>query len=315
MMQNKLIKHTIEKFETESGKVFDNLCISYQIFGQELHSAPLIIINHALTGNSDIVSKEKGWWRALVGSKKLFDTEEYSILVFNILGNGYDEVLIDDYKAFTLKDIAKTWLNVLDDLKIDSVYAMVGGSLGGSLAWEFAALKSGFLEYLIPIATDNIASNWLLAFTHTQESILLNSKNPLNDARKMAMIFYRNANSFSRKFKRELEENGSYLVESWLDYHGELLRKRYSVKAYLMMNNLMKTVNVSHEELKNIDSKVIQIGVSSDLLYPKDSMLKTKSDLDELNIENEYFEIKSFDGHDAFLIEQKQINKFLTHIF
>ena len=313
-MKSMLKKHQIQNFKTYSGLELKEVTVSFQTLGRKLNDAPIVILNHALTGNSDILNRETGWWRALIGDGKLFDTTEYTIIVFNILGNGYDGELIDDYKSFTVKDIAKTWQITLDSLNVDKVYAMVGGSLGGSIAWEFAALRQDYLKNLIPIATDVIPSNWLIAFTFAQESILLNSKKPLEDARKMAMLFYRNPNSFSRKFKEKIEM-GVFAVESWLDYHGELLNDRYSVKAYLMMNHLMKTVNVGLDELKKIDARITQIGVSSDFLYPKDEILKTKLDLEELNIENDYFEIKSFDGHDAFLIEQKQITKFLTHLF
>ncbi len=311
----KLQRCKISKYTTFSGIQYENLTISYQVYGQKLHSAPVIILNHALTGNSDLQSKKYGWWRGLLGEEKLFNTNEYTIIAFNILGNGFDGNFINEFRDFSLKDIAKLFILTLEKLKIESVFAIVGGSLGGSLAWEFATLKEGYLKFLIPIASDNVASNWLIAFTHSQESILLNSEKPLQDARKMAMLFYRNPNSVARKFKREKDKEGVYEVESWLEYHGEKLKKRYAVQSYLMMNHLMKTVDVGLDEMKKIDAKVIQIGVSSDLLYPKDEILKTKMDLDELNIENEYFEIKSSDGHDAFFIEQKQIEKFLTHIF
>ncbi len=310
-----LQKCSIGEYQTVSGSEYQNLTVSYQVYGQKLHSAPIIIVAHALTGNSDLQDKKDGWWRGLLGKDKLFNFEEFTIIVFNILGNGFDGTMIDNYKDFTLKDVAKTWLLTLEQLNIEAIHAIIGGSLGGSLAWEFAALKQGYLKYLIPIASNNTPTNWLLAFTHTQESILLNSNKPLEDARKMAMLFYRNPNSFSRKFELEKNNEGMFMVESWLDYHGEKLNERYEVKAYLMMNHLMKTVGVGLDEMKKIDAKVIQIGVSSDLLYPKDEILKTRMDLDELNIENEYFEIKSTDGHDAFFIEQKQIEKFLTHLF
>ncbi len=313
-MNKSLKRYTIDEFITHSGAKYNNLTISYQIFGRELNSSPIIILNHALTGNSNLLDKKNGWWRGLIGDEKLFDTSEYTILVFNFLGNGYDGTFIEKYKDFNLKDVARTWMMTLESLKVNRVYAMIGGSLGGSLAWEFATLKSNFLEHLVPIATDKKPSNWLLAFTHAQESILLNSNQSLSDARKMAMLFYRNPNSIARKFENKKSEQ-IYPVESWLNFHGERLKDRYSLKSYLMMNHLMRTMDVGLEELKRIDSKVTQIGVSSDFLYPKDEMLKTKLELDELNIENDYFEIKSFDGHDAFLIEQKQITKILTHLF
>ena len=98
------------------------------------------MVIHALTGNSDLTSNKKGWWKEIVGKGKLIDTEKFSVISFNIPGNGYDGQLIDNYKDFTAKDIAQIFYRTLTELNIDNVFAITGGSLGGGIAWEMACL-------------------------------------------------------------------------------------------------------------------------------------------------------------------------------
>lgn len=312
----------IKNYKTERGRVYENITTAYQIFGKEIHTAPIILVNHALTGNSDVISVEKGWWKEIVGDAKLIDTTKYTVIAFNIPGNGYDGSLIDNYKDFTTKDIAVIFHSLLKELKINKLYAIIGGSLGGGIAWEMACLFPEFAKYIIPIASNYQSSDWIIGHNNVQESILLNSKKPLQDARKMAMLFYRTPLSFTKKFNRTKAENKSiYNVESWLNHHAKKLENRFELKAYLMMNHLLSSINVVNEgkmvkeTLGKIESTIIQISVSSDLFFIPEENVKTKKILDQLQIENQYYEIQSIDGHDAFLIEHEQITKFLKPIF
>ena len=99
-----LQKHTIPSFRMQSGKV-TSLTLSYQVFGKPIGSAPVVLVNHSLTGNSD-VSGEDGWWNAIIGPKKLIDTEVYSIVAFNFPGNGFDDNFLIDYKDWVLRYIS-----------------------------------------------------------------------------------------------------------------------------------------------------------------------------------------------------------------
>jgi len=311
----------INNYITVRGVQYKKLNISYQIYGKKLHTAPIVLVNHALTGNSDILSKEKGWWNNLIGNNKCIDTQKYTIIAMNIPGNGYDGFLISSYHNFVAKDIATLFNEVLLNLNINKLFAIIGGSIGGSIAWELAALNPKITKYLIPIASNWIANDWIIAHCSVQENILLNSKQPLKDARKVAMLSYRTPQSFNNKFNRLKKENSTvFNVQSWLNYHGEKLTKRYHLLSYLMVNHLLCTVNITENKpiedvLKKIKSKIIQISVSSDLLFLKEDILKTKKILDYLSLDNEYYEINSIDGHDAFLIEQEQISQFLKPIF
>jgi homoserine O-acetyltransferase/O-succinyltransferase len=319
---NALLKHYIYNYKTESGTHYEKVSASFQVYGQEINTAPIVIINHALTGNSDVLSHDKGWWKELVGKAKLIDTNKYTVIAFNIPGNGYDGQLFDNYKDFTTKDIARIFFSTLQQQNIKQVYAIIGGSLGGGVTWEIASLYPTLAKYIIPIASDWKSSDWVIAHNAIQESILLNSSKPLEDARKMALLFYRNPKSFAKKFNRtKTADNSIFNIESWLNHHAKTIKNRFEPKAYLMMNHLLSSINIIpkgktlQDALSDIKSTIIQISISSDLLFVPDEIKKTKLILDFLNIKNQYHEIKSIDGHDAFLIEHKQITDFLSPIF
>ena len=82
-MKDLLLHITIKDFVTENKAVSPEIKLSYQVFGKPLGSAPIVLVNHALTGNSNVAGKE-GWWSDLVGDEKVIDTKLYSVLVFNI---------------------------------------------------------------------------------------------------------------------------------------------------------------------------------------------------------------------------------------
>ena len=126
----------IANYITENGKSI-SAKLSYQTFGKALHSAPIILVNHALTGNSNVVGKD-GWWNDIIGDNKCIDTNNYTILAFNILGNGFDNIAencIENYKDFTARDIAKLFALAIEQLKIKNLFAVIGGSVGGGIAW------------------------------------------------------------------------------------------------------------------------------------------------------------------------------------
>jgi len=313
----------ISNFKTENGKAVSTK-LSYQFFGKPLNEAPIVLVNHALTGNSNICGKD-GWWQDLIGENKCIDTNQYSVLAFNIPGNGFDNDqrnLIINYKDFTARDIANIFAFGLQELKIKSLYAVIGGSVGGGIAWELAVLKPKFIEHLIPIASDWKSTDWLIANCYLQDLILNNSSNPIADARVHAMLCYRTPISFKTKFDRTTNESlGVFNIESWLIHHGRKLKERFHLATYKLMNQLLKTIDISRDRgsfkdaVSEIESHIHIVGVNSDLFFTvgenKDTYLKLK----DMNMATTYYEVESIHGHDAFLIEYKQLVDFLSPIF
>nr|WP_298930481.1 bifunctional aspartate kinase/homoserine dehydrogenase I [uncultured Allomuricauda sp.] len=316
-----MLKHiTIQNYTTLNG-VVEDLQLSYQVFGEKLHTAPIVLVNHALTGNSNVTGEE-GWWSDLIGKDRCINTDTYTILAFNIPGNGYDGFVIDNYKDFVAGDIARIFLSGLEQLKIERLYAIIGGSLGGGIAWEMTALNPKITEHLIPVASDWKSTDWLIANCQIQEQFLVNSKQPVHDARMHAMLCYRTPESFKERFKRSTnEELQVFNVESWLMHHGEKLQERFQLSAYKLMNQLLKTIDITRNGddafnlIQQSETKIHIIGVNSDLFFTAEENKETFRHLAQANANVTYGEVQSLHGHDAFLIEFKQLENLLETVF
>jgi aspartokinase/homoserine dehydrogenase 1 len=314
-------KLNIENFSSFDGTNFD-IELTYELFGQPIGESPIVLINHALTGNSS-VSGSKGWWNSIVGDKKLIDTNNFTVLAFNFPGNGYDGKLIDNYESLILRDIAKIFLIGLEKLKIEKLFAIVGGSIGGGLVWEMASISPNISENYIPIASDWKSSDWLLANTRLQKQILNNSSNPVHDARIHAMLCYRSPLSFQKKFDRSINEDTKiFNVESWLLHHGKKLQERFQLSSYKLMNHLLSTIDITRggkikfeDIISKIKGNIFIVSVDSDLFFTdyqnRDTFYKACRIKDNIFFKT----IKSVHGHDAFLIEFDQINKLLSSVF
>jgi len=310
---------TIPNFIPTKGDEPIDIKLSYHLFGKELHSAPVVVINHALTGNSEVAG-ENGWWNDVVGDTKVIDTNKYTILSFNIPGNGYDGFVIENYKDFVARDIAKLFLLGIKQLKVNEVFALIGGSLGGGIAWEMAVINPKITKHLITVATDWKSTDWLIANCQIQEQFLSNSSNPVHDARMHAMLCYRTPESFKERFQRSKnEELEIFNVESWLLHHGKKLQERFQLSAYKLMNQLLKTIDVTEGRsefvLDSIKANIHIVGVDSDLFFTAEENKETHKQLALTNPNVTYNEINSVHGHDAFLIEYQQLEKIIEPIF
>lgn len=311
----------IQNFTTETGALYRTLPLSFTFFGLPLHSAPIVLVNHALTGNSQVTG-ENGWWNDLIGEGKTIDTNKYTILSFNVPGNGIDSFVIENYQDFTTRDIARIFLKGIETLKIQQVYAIIGGSVGGGIAWEMLALEPNITENLIPIATDWKSTDWMIANCFLQEQILNNSSKPIEDARIHAMLCYRSPESFKEKFQRTVNKNLSiFNIESWLLHHGEKLQKRYQLASYKLMNQLLKTIDITRNRddfetlMSKTNANIHIIGINSDLFFTPKENQETFKELKKFKENVFYSEINSIHGHDAFLIEYKQLDHLLADIF
>lgn len=320
-MENKPTHIALQNFTTESGAFYASINLSFQVFGQALHTAPIVLVNHALTGNSQVVGVT-GWWNDLIGENKTIDTQKYTILAFNVPGNGFDDFLIEKYTDFTARDVARMFIDGIKFLQIKQLYAIIGGSVGGGIAWEMVALEPKITQHLIPIATDWKSTDWLIANCFLQEQILNNSAKPIEDARIHAMLCYRTPESFTEKFQRTInEELAIFNIESWLDHHGKKLQKRFQLSSYKMMNQLLKTIDItrnkgSFEEIASkIEANIHIIGIDSDLFFTPRENRATYEELKKYKKNVSYQEIVSIHGHDAFLIEYKQLDNLLASIF
>jgi len=320
-LENKPTSITLKNFTTESGAFYASLNLSFQVFGQTLNTAPIVLVNHALTGNSQVIG-ENGWWNSLIGENKTINTNKYTILAFNVPGNGYDKTYIEKYLDFNARDIARLFLEGLRFLKIKEIFAIIGGSVGGGIAWEMVALEPKLTHNFIPIASDWKSTDWLIANCYLQEKILNNSSKPIEDARIHAMLCYRTPESFKEKFQRTSTDSfESFQVESWLNHHGEKLQKRFQLSAYKMMNQLLKTIDITRGRtsfekiISEVDANIYIIGINSDLFFTANENRETYQEIKKFKQNVFYSEIDSQHGHDAFLMEYDQLNNLLDVVF
>lgn len=321
---NKMLeKIDVFNFNLENGKYITHISLFYQTFGQPIGSAPVVVVNHALTGNSNVTG-DKGWWNDLIGQNKTIDTNFYSVVAFNIPGNGFDgnpENLIHNYQDYTTKDIARIFWEGLLYLKIDEIFTLIGGSLGGAIAWEMANLRPNKIQNVIPIATDWKATDWVIANVLVQDKLLNNTENPIANARIHAMLLYRTPQSFKKKFNREKSDSALFQIENWLVNHGENLKNRFKLSSYKLMNHLLKTVDITKntqnftETISKITATIHVVSVDTDLFFSADENRETYEALKNIKSNIFYHEIKSIHGHDAFLIEFEQLNAILSPIF
>lgn len=307
------LKHIDFSYRTDSQKEY-HIPLSYQLFGKELFSAPIILVNHALTGNSN-VSGEKGWWKQLIGENQVIDTAQYTVLCFNIPGNGFDDFFIDEYEEFTPSDIANIFLKGLEILNIKSLHVIIAGSLGGGIGWEMLVKQPHLAEIFIPIACHYKTHDWLHAQCLVQKFLLNQNDEPVQKARIHAMLCYRTPKSLNERFLNKYDwEKKRLKSEDWLIYHGNALNERFSLKSYKLMNHLLMNLNADENQLEKIQARMHMISVDTDLFFPAFEIRKCFKKLKEKKKNIFYHEITSIHGHDAFLMEYEQLNTIIKNI-
>ena len=309
---------TLSDFTNWRGESIPSLTLTYQVVGPALGTAPIVLVCHALTGNSAVAGPE-GWWAKLIGPGQTIDMTRYTILSIDIPGNEYaGSAPLDDPSLLSVMDVARLWLLVLRELRVDHLYALIGPSLGGGIAWQIAALEPTLAEHLFPIATDYKASDWLLAQTEVQRLILDHSDCPIHDARVHAMLTYRTPESLIGRFGGKTTDSGLPRVLDWLDYHGRTLEGRFSLSAYRVMTFLSSTIHAaeSEKELTRIASDIHLVAIDSDRLFPYFIARETIERLRSSGKERaELHTIVSDHGHDAFLIEYDQLCRIMSPYF
>lgn len=231
--------------------------------------------------------------------------------------------VLHNYQHWAASDIAEIFNQTITEyLKISKIFALVGCSLGGGIAWEMVVQAPSLFEHLVAISSDWKSTDWIIGNCLLQEQILNNSNNPLHDARLHAMLCYRSPQSLKMKFERTTNiAQQLYNVESWLLHHGEKLHKRFTLSAYKLMNQLVKTIDISkgrqdfYTAIEPVQSHISIIATDSDLYFVPQENKETADELRKIGKKVDYYEIHSIHGHDAFLIEHQQLEVFLKNIF
>ena len=297
----------------ETIELQNEISLSYQHFGQCFTQAPVIMINHPLTGDSNVAG-ETGWWNCVIGDGKVIDTQKYAVIAFNIPGNGYGGRSANLVEPLSASDVAQLFYEGLQALGIQKLYALIGGSIGAGIAWEMAAKFPDFIQKLIPVSGDWKATDWMLANVYLQKKILETHPEPLEIARMHAMLCYRTPQSFKLRFDRSWNtDRNMFNVESWLSYHGEKLAQRFSLQAYKNMNHILGTIDITQgrntleDVLRSISSEIHILSIDSDLFFPIDEDRETVKRAHAVGKTIHHHVIHSDFGHDAFLMEHDKV--------
>ena len=304
-----------QDFVLESGTKISDVNIAYQIFGDFSPSKKIVWVCHALTANSDV----EDWWNGLFGKNNLFNSEKYTIICANILGSCYGTSFKseENLPIISIRDMVEMHQRLADFLEISKIDFLLGGSLGGMQALEWSVTNPDFIKNLFVIATNAKHSPWGIAFNEAQRMALNSGENGIEAARAIALLSYRNYETYNETQKDDEEKLDHFRASSYQNYQGEKLKKRFTNESYWMLSKSMDTQNLGRNRtsienaLSKIKAKTLVIGIESDLLFPV-----SEQEYLAKNIKNAKFEIiKSLYGHDGFLLETEKISELLKNHF
>ncbi|WP_439475362.1 homoserine O-acetyltransferase family protein [Algoriphagus formosus] len=324
-------------FELESGKVLPELELTYTTYGSlNAEQNNVVWVVHALTGDSKVGE----WWNGMVGEDQFYDPANYFIICVNLPGSCYGstnplsinsntgDAYYYDFPFLTTRDMARALDLVREGLGIRSIHTLLGGSLGGQVALEWAYFLGENLKNLVILASTAKSSPWVVGFNETQRMAIESDctwgeKSPeagragLETARAIAMLSYRHPSDFERKQQSPEGTVDGFRAATYLRYQGQKLGKRFTALSYWVLSKAMDSHDLGRgresleKALEKIKARTLAVGVDSDLLF-----LPQESQYIANHIpKGSYREIKSTAGHDAFLIEFEQLKYILRSFY
>ncbi|MEX2404616.1 MAG: homoserine O-acetyltransferase [Balneolales bacterium] len=336
-MNQGITTYTYNKpFTTESGFTFPKLELVYKTWGDlNEDRTNIALVCHAFSGHA----AADEWLSSCFGDGQMLDPSRHFILCVNIIGSCYGStgprsINPDTGKPYgsafpkiTIRDMVRAQQIILDKLEIKEVEFAFGASMGGMQALEFAIMDER-VKQLVLVAMGKSHSPWAIGISEAQRQAIYADANwnhgdymehsppvkGLAAARMMAMLTYRSAHSFDKRFSRDHQEGSDlFKVESYLRYQGLKMVERFDAMTYVRLTEAMDSHDVARgrDSYKSILGRIkipaLVIGIDSDLLYP----ITEQEELANL-LGNGYFvEMKAPDGHDSFLIEFNKMQQIV----
>jgi homoserine O-acetyltransferase/O-succinyltransferase len=331
-MSNPYSTAQFDSLALESGQVLDRVDVAYQTWGA-LNSTRdnAVVVFHSMSGDSNAAS----WWSSIIGPGKAICTDRYFVVCANLLGSCYGtsgptsinpktgQRYAADFPICTVRDQVRIQVQLLERLGVNRVECVIGGSLGGFLALEWSFIDPT-VRNVIAVTTSGRHSAWCIAWTEAQRQAIYTDPNwngghydeanppasGLAAARMMAMISYRNPSSFTSRFGRDVQEDDTFSVTSYLNHQGQKLVNRFDANSYVRLTQTSNSHDISRnrgsylEVLRSIKQKVLVVGVDTDVLFP----LQEQQELAEAIPNADLAVIESPHGHDAFLLEGERLN-------
>ena len=333
-------------FPLESGRYLSPVTLAYETYGRlNEEKTNAVLVCHALSGDAHAAGYHEGdsnpgWWDAMIGPGKAFDTDRYFVICSNVIGGckgstgpssingetGRPYAL--EFPFITVGDMVNAQRHLIDHLGIDRLLSVVGGSMGGMQVLQWASSYPERVRSAIPIATALKHSPQQIAFNEVvRQSIMGDSawhqgnyyehgqpRNGLSVARMIGHITYMSDSSMETKFSRRLKNGGysfsfgeDFEVEGYLRYRGDNFVGRFDANSYLYITKAMDYLDLSGDTFLHgkdkVDTRFLIMSFSSDWLYPSSQSLDIVRTLRKRRIAATYCELKSAWGHDAFLVE------------
>ena len=342
-------RHTIPvgDLTLESGANLPGVRMAYETWGR-LNEARdnAVLVLHALTGDSHVEgptgpdSPTPGWWPGLIGPGRVLDTDRYFVVAPNVLGGSRGSTGPSSpgpdgrpwgslFPRLTVRDQVRAEALLADRLGIRTFAAVIGGSMGGMRALEWAVTLPGRVRRSMPIATSAVASADAIAWATPQLFAIRSDpgyhggdyypgpgpRAGLEVARQIAHTTYRSAGELQDRFGAEPQQGenpsagGRYAVQSYLEHHGKKLSRRFDANTYVVLTEVMNGHDIGRDRggveaaLRRITAELTVIVIDSDRLFTPAEGARIAA----APTARELVTVSSPYGHDGFLIETDQV--------
>lgn len=328
--------HYKHRFELESGETLPEVTIAYHTYGTlNADKSNVVWVCHALTANADAAT----WWEGVVGDDHVVDPKKYFIVCANILGSCYgtsgplsidaatQKPYYSTFPQITIRDMVKAHILLREHLRIEKIFLIMGGSMGGYQALEWSVMEKDRIENLFILATSPTESAWGIA-THTAQRLSIEAdstwkdlspeagKKGLKAARAIGMLTYRNYGIMVKhQTDPDTEKLDNYKASSYINYQGDKLVQRFNAFTYWLLTKSMDSHHLGRGRggklepvLNSITQRTLIIGISSDILCPLIEQKFIANHLPDATL----IEIDSTYGHDGFMVESKIISQHLA---
>ncbi|WP_201987597.1 homoserine O-acetyltransferase MetX [Hymenobacter rubidus] len=331
-MPNQLFE--LPDLRLESGETLTGAHVAYQTWGQLNEDRNNVVwVCHALTANADVLA----WWPGLVGAGCYFDPAEYFIVCANVLGSCYGstgpldadpatgQARFQHFPLLTIRDLVAAHELLRQELELTDIHTLIGGSLGGQQALEWAVQRPDLFDHLVVIATNARHSAWGIAFNEAQRLAIEadptyaagqpgGGDDGLRAARAIALLSYR---SYSAYAETQTDPDDTLLrqhrASTYQRYQGDKLVSRFDAYSYVSLSRSMDTHNLGRNRggvpaaLARVGARTLVLGITSDVLFPLSEQRELAAHIPGAM----YAELDSRYGHDGFLLETAAITHFL----
>lgn len=349
-------------FTTESGQELPAYRLAYEAWGELSPTRDnAVLILHALTGDSHVRGDAgpghptAGWWSELVGPGAAIDTDRWFVIAPNMLGGcqgstGPASIAPDGYEwasrfpYLTVRDQVAAQVRLADALGIDRWAGVIGGSMGGMHALEWAVGHPERVARAAVLSAPPANTADQIALNSTQlEAIRMDPRfaggefydaadgdgphRGLALARRMALLNYRSPAELNTRFQRSwqsgvspLGRGGRFAVESYLDFHGNKFTRRFDANSYITLVEAMNSHDIGRdrggieEALARVSATTLVLGIDTDRLFPIDGQHRIARGIPHALDGDEAVVLTSDFGHDGFLIETERVGAHLRRL-